>query len=90
MTTLFCLATKLSSGILIFLFLFLFVFRDGTIVSGDSLGHVQFWDGEMGTLLETFSSHTADVLTVAAHHVRSPIFRCALERVPLSHPLPRM
>jgi U3 small nucleolar RNA-associated protein 4 len=43
----------------------LLLFRDGTIVSGDSLGHVQFWDPEFGTLKESFSSHEADILTMA-------------------------
>jgi U3 small nucleolar RNA-associated protein 4 len=39
--------------------------RDGTIVSGDSLGHVKFWDAEFGILIENFASHQADVLTLA-------------------------
>jgi U3 small nucleolar RNA-associated protein 4 len=37
---------------------------DGTVVSGDSLGHVQFWDGHSGTLQQTFdqNDNKADVL----------------------------
>jgi len=40
------------------------IIDDKTIVSGDSLGHVQFWDAEMGTLLQNFVPHQADVLAL--------------------------
>ena len=39
--------------------------RDGTIVSGDSLGMVKFWDSVNCTQLQTFTAHGADVLTLA-------------------------
>jgi U3 small nucleolar RNA-associated protein 4 len=39
--------------------------RDGTIVSGDSLGHTQFWDGTQGVLTQSFSVHSGDVLSLA-------------------------
>lgn len=39
---------------------------DGTIVSGDSLGHVQFWNSRFATLIQTFSHHKADVLCLAS------------------------
>jgi len=39
--------------------------RDGTIVSGDSLGMVKFWDGVTCTQLQTFNAHGADVLTIS-------------------------
>ena len=38
--------------------------QDGTIVSGDSMGLVKFWDGKMGTQLQSIKSHKADVLTI--------------------------
>lgn len=43
----------------------LLVLRDGTVVSGDSSGNVQFWDGRFGTLLAGFAVHQADVLQLA-------------------------
>ena len=46
-------------------FLLLFFFFSSQVVSGDSLGHVQLWDGRHGTLLKSFSQHTADVTTLA-------------------------
>ena len=41
------------------------VLQDYTVISGDSLGHVQLWDGRHGTLLKSFSQHTADVTCLA-------------------------
>ena len=40
---------------------------DGTVLSGDSLGHVQIWDGRSGTLTQTFehNENGADVLCLA-------------------------
>jgi U3 small nucleolar RNA-associated protein 4 len=43
----------------------LLVTSDGTIVSGDSEGAVQFWDGSNGTLLTRLQRHAADVLALA-------------------------
>ena len=42
------------------------VLPDGTMVSGDSSGGVQLWDGQHGTRLQAFTQHRADVLAVAA------------------------
>jgi U3 small nucleolar RNA-associated protein 4 len=38
---------------------------DGTIVSGDSLGMVKFWDAVTCTQLQSFSAHGADILALA-------------------------
>ncbi|XP_022096102.1 U3 small nucleolar RNA-associated protein 4 homolog [Acanthaster planci] len=35
-----------------------------TIISGDSTGKTQFWNGRTGTLIKSFLSHKADVLTL--------------------------
>jgi len=35
---------------------------DGTIISGDSLGMVKFWDPRTCTQLQSFEAHGADVL----------------------------
>ncbi|KIK71282.1 hypothetical protein GYMLUDRAFT_90263 [Collybiopsis luxurians FD-317 M1] len=37
-------------------------FGDGTIVSGDSLGMVKFWDSRTCTQMQSFQAHGADVL----------------------------
>jgi U3 small nucleolar RNA-associated protein 4 len=44
----------------------LLVLPDGTIVSGDQEGAVQFWDGGFGTLLSRQQHFAADVLALAA------------------------
>ncbi|PFH50756.1 hypothetical protein AMATHDRAFT_60602 [Amanita thiersii Skay4041] len=41
------------------------VLGDGTIVSGDSLGVVKFWDARTCTQLHSFKAHGADVLCLA-------------------------
>ncbi|PPQ98963.1 hypothetical protein CVT24_003459 [Panaeolus cyanescens] len=40
------------------------VLGDGTIVSGDSLGMVKFWDSRTCTQLHSFQAHGADVLSM--------------------------
>lgn len=44
----------------------LLVLPDGTVVSADQEGAVQFWDGAFGTLLARHQQHAADVLALAA------------------------
>ncbi|KAF8624779.1 hypothetical protein AX15_005669 [Amanita polypyramis BW_CC] len=41
------------------------ILGDGTIISGDSLGMVKFWDSRTCTQLHTFKAHGADVLCMA-------------------------
>jgi len=49
---------------------------DGTVVSGDSLGHVQIWDGMSGTMTQTFDHNEsgADVLCLAVSDDENKIF----------------
>ena len=42
---------------------------DGTIVSGDSLGTVKFWDSRTCTQLQSFQAHGADVLCLTVSPV---------------------
>ena len=44
---------------------------DGTIISGDSLGMVKFWDSQTCTQLQSFEAHGADVLCLAIGLVRN-------------------
>lgn len=39
--------------------------QDNTVVSGDSLGRLQIWDGVTGTLLQSLTTHDADILALA-------------------------
>ena len=38
--------------------------KDMTIISGDSRGKTSFWNGKLGTLIDSYQTHKADVLTV--------------------------
>jgi len=57
------------------------VLKDGTLVSGDSLGHVQFWDGKNGTLIESFEQNDkkADVLTIAVTPDGNQVFASGID-----------
>lgn len=45
------------------------VLPNGDMVSGDSLGHVKFWDAATLTMTHSFNSHGADVLCLAVGRV---------------------
>ena len=62
------------------------VLPDGTMVSGDSTGTLQFWDGQHGTLLQAFSQHKADILAVAASKDGSTVFATGID-VQVSFPV---
>jgi len=57
------------------------VTQDGTVVSGDSLGHVQFWDGNAGTLTASFdqNDHKADVLVVTVNADEQKVFASGVD-----------
>lgn len=44
------------------------------IITGDSLGNTQFWDGQQGTLIQSFKAHLADVLTVCVNKEENMVF----------------
>ncbi|CAG8457317.1 6299_t:CDS:10 [Acaulospora colombiana] len=54
--------------------------RDGTIVSGDSLGHVCFWDGKVGAMLQRFKAHDADVLCLTSNLEGTAVFSSGVDR----------
>jgi U3 small nucleolar RNA-associated protein 4 len=55
------------------------VLSDSTIVSGDSRGQVQIWDGNVGVLVGTFVQHVADVLAIAISADESAIFASGID-----------
>jgi U3 small nucleolar RNA-associated protein 4 len=57
------------------------VLSDGTLVSGDSLGHVQFWDGKTGTLLQSFeqNENKADTLAIVVTPDEDRVFASGID-----------
>lgn len=51
----------------------------GTLVSGDSEGAVQFWDGAMGTHQRRLETHTADVLCITASANELQVFASGVD-----------
>ncbi|KAI5056426.1 hypothetical protein GOP47_0028244 [Adiantum capillus-veneris] len=60
---------------------------DGTIVSGDSSGSTQFWDGKQGTLLQAHRGHTADVLALAAAPSHRSVFAAGADGLVVQYQL---
>jgi len=54
---------------------------DGTVISGDSLGHIQVWDGLSGTMTQTFDHNEsgADVLCLAVSEDENKIFASGVD-----------
>ncbi|KAL8130963.1 hypothetical protein AgCh_007044 [Apium graveolens] len=48
--------------------------RTGTLVSADSSGSVQFWDSQMGTLLQAHTRHKGDVNALSASPSHNMVF----------------
>jgi len=55
------------------------VLSDGTIVSGDSLGQVTFWDGRFGTMLAKFNPHGADILALETSPQNDIVFASGID-----------
>jgi len=58
--------------------------NDNTVVVGDSLGRVIFYDGKLGALLNTFKLHDADVLTLAVSPNEKQIFASGVDPLVVS------
>ncbi|BGP25884.1 U3 small nucleolar RNA-associated protein 4 [Rhodotorula toruloides] len=56
------------------------ILEDGTVVSGDSMGNVKFWDGKMGTQTQSFRAHKADVLALALGSDGTSIFTSGVDQ----------
>lgn len=59
----------------------LLALNDGTVVSGDSLGHVQFWDGHTGTLQASLDQNPvkADVVALAVTKDERKVFATGVD-----------
>ena len=56
------------------------VLDDNTIVSGDSLGNVIFWDSKTSTQISSFKSHQADVLTSCVSADGKTVFTSGIDQ----------
>ncbi|EIN13583.1 WD40 repeat-like protein [Punctularia strigosozonata HHB-11173 SS5] len=53
---------------------------DGTIISGDSMGMVKFWDSRTCTQLQSFPAHGADVLCMAISPEGSTVYTSGVDQ----------
>ncbi|KAI0271535.1 WD40-repeat-containing domain protein [Gloeopeniophorella convolvens] len=56
------------------------VLGDGTIISGDSLGMVKFWDSRTCTQLQSFEAHGADVLCLTVGPDGNSVFTSGVDQ----------
>lgn len=56
------------------------VLGDGTIISGDSLGMVKFWDSRTGTQLQSFQAHGADVLCMTINPEGTAVYTSGVDQ----------
>lgn len=52
---------------------------NGQLVSGGGSGRLQFWDTRSGTLLQEFTEHKADVLTIAVSPDGDSVFAAGID-----------
>ena len=52
---------------------------NGQLVSGGGSGRLQFWDTRSGTLLQEFTEHKADVLTIAVSPDGESVFAAGID-----------
>ncbi|XP_030831866.1 U3 small nucleolar RNA-associated protein 4 homolog [Strongylocentrotus purpuratus] len=57
------------------------VLDDMTIVSGDSVGRTQFWNGKHGTLLKSYTSHRASVLDLCVSQDQTSVFSAGVDPI---------
>ena len=55
------------------------VLADGTMVTGDGGGKLQFWDAVHGSLVASFSQHRADILALAASKDGKTVFASGVD-----------
>lgn len=53
--------------------------RDGTVIGADSLGTLQFWSCEHGTLLQSLRLHDADILAMAVDEDDGNIYTAGVD-----------
>ncbi|KAL0950875.1 hypothetical protein HGRIS_007634 [Hohenbuehelia grisea] len=56
------------------------VLGDGTIISGDSLGMVKFWDSRTCTQLQSFQAHAADVLCLTVSPEGTAVYTSGVDQ----------
>ncbi|XP_065184364.1 U3 small nucleolar RNA-associated protein 4 homolog [Sycon ciliatum] len=53
--------------------------QDMTIVSGDSSGVVQFWSGLHGNMIQSFSLHKADILSIVTNKKQDTVYAAGVD-----------
>lgn len=54
---------------------------DNIIISGDSHGFLCFWDPQIGVLIESHESHTADILAITLSHDMNVVYCAGVDPV---------
>ena len=76
--SLFRMSANVAPGVPVHI-LCLHVLSDSTVISGDSQGNVQFWDGAVGVLTTTIHQHAAQILALAIDASENFIFASGVD-----------
>ncbi|KAI4471576.1 u3 small nucleolar rna-associated protein 4 [Holotrichia oblita] len=61
------------------------VMKDFTIITGDSRGKLTFWDGKIGSQIESYQSHKADILCLALSEDEETVFCGGVDPILVSY-----
>ncbi|KRT78993.1 WD40 domain-containing protein, partial [Oryctes borbonicus] len=61
------------------------VMKDFTIVTGDSRGKLTFWDGKIGSQIESYQSHKADILSLTLSEDEDMLFCGGVDPILISY-----
>lgn len=61
------------------------VMKDFTIITGDSRGKLTFWDGKIGSQIESYQSHKADILSLALSENEETVFCGGVDPILVSY-----
>ncbi|XP_025835846.1 U3 small nucleolar RNA-associated protein 4 homolog [Agrilus planipennis] len=61
------------------------VTSEGIVISGDSRGKITFWDGKIGSQIESFQSHRADILSVCLSSDEKTLYCAGVDPLIISY-----
>lgn len=55
------------------------VLKDGSVLAGDSKGHFQVFDGNVGVFTAGYHTHSADILSIVTNEAEDAVFASGVD-----------